>query len=114
MELRPGRGNLHENQAIPIFGRHSHFARTIGSLFLDLGGERFGKAEEWIQQAIQADGEIGMRWDLAMDHAVYGKFFERASAAARAREHLGNAMELFQECGADGWVKRMEERLTGL
>jgi hypothetical protein len=90
------------------------FARSIGVLFLDLGGERLGEAEEWIQQAIQADGEIGMLWDLAMDHAVYGEFFERTGETARAREHLGKAVEIFRECGADGWVTRMEERLAGL
>jgi tetratricopeptide (TPR) repeat protein len=90
------------------------FARTMGALFLDLGGERLGEAEEWIQRAIRADGGIGIRWGLAMDHAVYGEFFERTGEAARAREHLGNAVELFQECGADGWVSRTEEKLAGL
>jgi hypothetical protein len=71
-----------------------YFARTIGALFLDLSGEQLGEAEEWIQKTIRADGGIGMRWDLAMDHAVYGEFFERTGEAARARKHLGNAVEI--------------------
>ena len=53
-----------------------------------------------------------MRWGLAMDHAVYGEFFGRTGEAARAREHLGKAVELFRECGADGWVTRTEEKLA--
>jgi hypothetical protein len=29
-----------------------------------------------------------------------------------AKEKLGRAIEIFKECGADGWVKRSEEELA--
>jgi hypothetical protein len=29
-------------------------------------------------------------------------------------EHLGKAISFFQECGADGWVERTEEKLAQL
>jgi hypothetical protein len=48
----------------------------------------------------------------AMDYAVYGELLQRKGDASRARENLNKAIEIFQECGADGWVKRTEEKLA--
>jgi tetratricopeptide (TPR) repeat protein len=88
--------------------------RSIAETFLHGDRHYWNEAEIWIQDAIGADRENGTRWDLAMDHAVYGELCQQKSDRAQAREHLGKAVEIFTECGADGWVKRTEEKLTQL
>jgi hypothetical protein len=72
------------------------------------------KVEVWIRRAVETDEKNGMRWDVAMDHAVYADWYQRKGGLQRAREHLNKAIEIFQECGACGWVKRTEEKLAAL
>ena len=79
-----------------------------------MGEDRTAEAENWFQQAIEADRRNGTRWDLGMDYAHYAELFKRKGDVARARENLNKAIEIFQGCGADGWVKRTDEKLAGL
>jgi tetratricopeptide (TPR) repeat protein len=88
--------------------------RTIAEILVALGGDHAREAEGWLQRATEADREHGMRWELARDHEVHGDWLARMGDASRAREYLGKAVELFGECGADGWVKRAEDRLAQL
>ena len=71
-------------------------------------------AEEWLEKAIEADERNGMRWSLASDYALYAELFRRKGEKAKGKEKLGKAIEIFKECGADGWVKRYEEELASL
>ena len=88
--------------------------RSIAETLLHGGSHYWNEAEDSAQDAMRADRENGTRWDLAMDHAVYGELWQRKGDAAQAREHLHQAIEIFQECGADGWVQRTEEKLAEL
>jgi tetratricopeptide (TPR) repeat protein len=88
--------------------------RSIAETLLHSGRRYWNEAEDWIRDAIRADRENGTRWDLAMDHAVYGELWQRKGDTAQAREHQHQAIEIFQECGADGWVQRTEEKLAQL
>jgi hypothetical protein len=56
----------------------------------------------------------GMRWNLAADYLLYGECFLRKGDRSHARENLNKAIQIFQECGARGWVKRTEEKLAKL
>ena len=38
----------------------------------------------------------------------------RNEPQGKSQEHLGKAIEIFQECGADGWAKNYEEELSAL
>jgi hypothetical protein len=49
-----------------------------------------------------------------LDHALFGEFFKRQGDRTKAQEELGKATEILRECGADGWVKRTEEKLSKL
>jgi hypothetical protein len=40
--------------------------------------------------------------------------FKRKGDQRKAREHLGKAVKIFQECGADGWAKKYEKDLAVL
>lgn len=86
-------------------------ARYIGDILLHLDESHFASAEDWIGKAIEADKRNGMRCDLGRDYALYGDFFKGKGDSSKAKEFLGRASEIFNECGADGWVRKMEETL---
>jgi Tfp pilus assembly protein PilF len=89
-------------------------ARDIGEILLVNNDDHMSDAEDWINKAIEADKRNGMAWHLARNYALYAELFVRKSDQAKARENLNKAIELFQKCGADGWVKRTEEKLAQL
>jgi tetratricopeptide (TPR) repeat protein len=89
-------------------------ARSISEVLLSLGEHSLSEAENWIRKAIETNEKNRMRWDVAMDHVVYAGWHQRKGDHSRAREHLKKAIEIFQECGADGWVKRTEDKLAEL
>jgi hypothetical protein len=70
------------------------------------------EAEQWIQKAIEADKKNGLRWQLATDHACYADWFKKKGDIPGAKEQLTKAINLFQECCADGWVTRTEKTLA--
>ena len=55
-----------------------------------------------------------MVWFLARVYVLYADLFKRKGDQKKAKEHLGKAIEIFQECGADGWAKNYEEELSAL
>jgi hypothetical protein len=55
-----------------------------------------------------------MRFHLGRDYAVYAELFRRQGDRAAAKEQLGKAMDIYKECGADGWVTKTEEALAKL
>jgi len=91
-----------------------HIARFIGEIFLNVDGCHFSDAESWITKAIEADGRNGTLWSLAGDFALYAGLFRRKGDAAKAKESLGKAIELFKKCGADGWVEKYEKELASI
>ena len=88
--------------------------RNVADVLLGFDDHHIPEAEGWIQKAIKADEEHDVRWELAMDHVLYGELLVRKGESSTAREHLTKAIEIFQECGADGWVTQTEEKLAQL
>jgi class 3 adenylate cyclase/tetratricopeptide (TPR) repeat protein len=88
--------------------------RYLGEIRLNLGGRHMAEAEQWMRKAIEADTANRTRFHLGLDHALYGEFSKRQGDRAKAQEELGKAVEILRECGADGWVKRTEEKLAQL
>jgi len=88
--------------------------RYISEIYLQYDTERMDEAEKWIKQAIKADSKNGMSWHLGQDHAIYAKLCNRKSDLSKAQENLVKAIEIFKECGADGWVEKYEKELTKL
>jgi class 3 adenylate cyclase/tetratricopeptide (TPR) repeat protein len=87
-------------------------AATIGDILLHLDEDHFLDATVWIQKAIDADSRNGMKWYLATDHALYADWFKKKGDIYGAKEQFATAINLFRECGADGWVTRTEEALA--
>jgi len=55
-----------------------------------------------------------MMWNLAQDYALYAKLYKRKNDPLKATEKLNVAIDIFKECGADGWVERYEKELASL
>jgi tetratricopeptide (TPR) repeat protein len=89
-------------------------AKNIGDVLLHIDNDHLSDAEVWFQKAIEADRRNGLRWNLARDHAFYADFFKKKGDIQGAKEQLIKAIEIFRECGADGWVTRTERELESL
>ena len=83
-------------------------ARNIGDILLNMDDDHLSDAEVWFQKAIDADTKNGLRWHLATDHAFYADWFKKKGDIQGAKDQLTKAVDLFRECGADGWVTRTE------
>jgi tetratricopeptide (TPR) repeat protein len=88
--------------------------RYIGEILLHIGDQHISEAEHWIQKAIEADQRNRMMFHLGKDYALYTDLFKRKGDRLRARENLGKAIEIFKECGADGWAEKSEKELAAL
>jgi tetratricopeptide (TPR) repeat protein len=86
----------------------------IGDIFLNIDNNHITEADDWIKKAIEADTRNGMMWNLARDYALYAELFKRKGDLTKARENLSKAIEIFKECGADGWAEKYEKELASL
>ena len=72
------------------------------------------EADNWIRKAIQTAEQNHMIWHLARSRALYAEFFKRKGDTLKAKKQLFKAIEIFKECGADGWVEKYEKELAAL
>jgi tetratricopeptide (TPR) repeat protein len=86
--------------------------RYLSAILMNIGKEHLPEAENLIRKAIEDDSKNGMRWCLAQDFAHYSELCKRKGDLTIAKEKLSKSIEIFKECGADGWVKRYEEELA--
>jgi class 3 adenylate cyclase/tetratricopeptide (TPR) repeat protein len=87
-------------------------AMNIGDILLQSNDGQMVDSEAWIKKAIYADTKYGTKWHLATDHALYAEWFKKKGDLSGAREQLTRAIEIFRECGADGWVEKYEGELA--
>jgi class 3 adenylate cyclase/tetratricopeptide (TPR) repeat protein len=88
--------------------------RYIGDILLNIDDQHIPEAEQWIQKAIETDQENRTIFYLATDYALYADLFRRKGDRLKAQENLSKALEIFRECGADGWVEKFEKELARL
>jgi class 3 adenylate cyclase/tetratricopeptide (TPR) repeat protein len=86
----------------------------IGEILLKIDDQYISEAEDWIKKAIETVKSNGMMWHLARDYALYAELFKRKDDLPKARENLSKAIEIFKDCGADGWVEKYEKELASL
>ncbi len=89
-------------------------ARNIGDILLNMDDDHMSDTGAWLQKAIEADTRNGMKWHLASDYARYADWFKKKGDIQGAKDQLTKAIDLFRECGADGWVTRTEKTLAEL
>jgi hypothetical protein len=92
----------------------SYGSRCIGEIYLKLDNDQMIEAETWIKRAMDFNIKHGTHWELARDHALYAEWYKKKGDISMAKEQLNKAIDLFRECGADGWVTMTEEKLTKL
>jgi tetratricopeptide (TPR) repeat protein len=88
----------------------SRMARYIAEILLNLDDKHFTESEEWAEKAIEADMRNGMMFYLGKDYTLYAEVLKRKGDQSKVKENLNKAIEIFKECGADGWVKKTEEK----
>ena len=86
--------------------------RYMGEILLNLDDDHTPEAEEWIMKAIEADKRDGMIFYLGKDYALHAELLKRKKDLPKARESLGQAVKIFEKCGADGWKRMVEEELA--
>jgi len=87
---------------------------AVGEILLNIDDKHMSEAEDWIQKAINTNKENGMMFYLGRDHALYAELFKRKGDLTKAKENMTKAIEIYKECGADGWVKVAEKELLAL
>jgi tetratricopeptide (TPR) repeat protein len=88
--------------------------RCIGEIRLNIDDQNFSFAERDLEKAIEIDNRNGMMFHLGSDYALYAELFKRKGDISKAENHLGKAIEILKECGADGWVEKYEKELAEL
>jgi tetratricopeptide (TPR) repeat protein len=86
--------------------------RYCGETLLNIGGQYLSEAEKLINKAIDYDKQNGIIWHLARDYAFYAELHKRKKSPSKAKEYLSKAIDIFKECGADGWVGKYEKELA--
>jgi tetratricopeptide (TPR) repeat protein len=88
--------------------------RYIGEILLVLDDSFLTEAEDWIKKGIEFDKRNGMMFYLARDYTLNAELFKRKDDFPKAQENLTKAIDIFKECGADGWVEKYEKELAEL
>jgi class 3 adenylate cyclase/tetratricopeptide (TPR) repeat protein len=88
--------------------------RYLAEILMFTDDQHYGEAQHWIEQAIEADRRNQMMFHLGRDYAVYAEFFKRKGDREKTKEQLAKAIDIYTECGSDGWVKKAEEELAKL
>lgn len=86
--------------------------RYIGQILLNIDDQHISEAEDWIKKAIEANKRNGTMFYLGTAYTLYAELLQRKGDLSEARENLKKAIEIYKECGADGWLKWAEEALT--
>ncbi|MFC1856916.1 AAA family ATPase [Thermodesulfobacteriota bacterium] len=86
----------------------------IGKILMNIDDYQISEAEGWIKRSIGTNQKYSMTWNLAQDYALYSELYKRKGELSNANENLNKAIEIFRECGADGWIERYEKDLVSL
>jgi len=88
--------------------------RHLAEILLNLDEPKIHEAESWIHEAIASDRRNGLLFDLAKDLIVCGELDQRKGDLLKAKEMVGEAINILRDCGADGWVEKYEKELAKL
>lgn len=93
---------------------HGWIRRNICEILLSAGDEHWHESEKWVKEAIEEDSQNGTIWNLALDYISYAKLLKFKGSFPKAKETLNTGLDIFQRCGADGWVDIYSEGLSSL
>jgi class 3 adenylate cyclase/tetratricopeptide (TPR) repeat protein len=87
--------------------------KHLAEILLNLDSDHLDTAENWILEAIEADKRNGMKFYLGRDYVLSAEIYQRKGDQAKAKKDMNQAIDIFKECGADGWVQKYEKELRG-
>ena len=64
------------------------------------------RADELLKKIIEADKRDNFKFYLGQDYALYAALHKRHGNQSMARQYLSKAIEIYEECGANGWVDK--------
>jgi hypothetical protein len=79
---------------------------------MNMGGHHVPEAHFWIRKGIEADERNGTKFHLAAGHVLWSRLHNIQANFSQARAQLGTAIEIMQQCGADGWVQGYQKTLS--
>ena len=91
----------------------SFFAKNIGFLIKTVPFAH-KKAEEHLNKAIQTAKEIGAKGVLAQAYFDMGRLRQMKGRIDDAKKYITDAIQLFEECEADVFLKQAKETLAAL
>jgi tetratricopeptide (TPR) repeat protein len=86
-------------------------ARLIAEILLAQEETDVDEAHRWLTTAMAADRANRLKLDLAHDYACFAELHRRNADREQMLESLVHARDLFEECGAEGFVEEMDRRL---
>jgi tetratricopeptide (TPR) repeat protein len=89
-------------------------ARHIAEILLNIDDKHMSEAEDWVRKAIEVDRKNGTMGELGMAHALYAELLKRKGDLPGAKEQVSKAIEIYRECGADGWLKKAQQDLAAI
>ncbi len=87
-------------------------ARYISEILMHIDDQHVSEAEEWIKRAIETDKQNGTKCNLGRDYAHNAELLKRKGERSKAKENLKRAIDIFRECGADGYLKKAKKELA--
>lgn len=86
-------------------------ARLIAQTLLAQEDADIREARRWIETAVDADRANGLDLALAHDHACLAEIRQREEDREGMLDDLARARDLFESCGADGYVEETDRRI---
>jgi tetratricopeptide (TPR) repeat protein len=84
-------------------------AQYIAEILLNQDSGDIQEAEAWAKKALLLHQENGMRLLQGRDYLLHAELQKRRENMNGAKEHLLQAIEIFQECGANGYLQKAKK-----
>jgi tetratricopeptide (TPR) repeat protein len=88
--------------------------RNIGEILLNSDDQRLDEAAAWIENAIAADSTNGTLLNLGRNYALYAELCNRKGERDKAQTAYKKAIDVFKDCGSEGFMKRAEAGLAAM
>jgi predicted ATPase/class 3 adenylate cyclase len=97
-----------------IRAHEGRMKRYLAEILLNIGDRHLPEAEDLINRAIEDDRRNGMLFHLGDNYAFHAELQMKNGNMAKATENFKKAIEIFNECGAEGWVSKYEGEMATL
>jgi class 3 adenylate cyclase/tetratricopeptide (TPR) repeat protein len=91
---------------------HGLISEYIAEILLNIDDRHLSEAENWFRKAIEEAERNGTMWVLGRAYALYAELLKRKGDLPGAKKNLNKAIEIYKECGADGWLKKAQDDLA--